>query len=194
MKNNNTEKTNSKQNYCIKAIEEKYKEKALNLVEEVFTEHENAKEGKLVRSLVEEIRNHTNYLPELELIMVDWQDEVIGYVMFSRFALEGHYADELLLLTPAAVKTKLQRQHISKALIEYGFEKAREMGFHAVLVEGNPANYHARGFQTAADYGILAGKTVHLPAIECLMAAELTEGALKHIHGYVEYDCYSCLT
>lgn len=172
----------------ITSMEAKYATKALDLVEQVFTESENAKEGKLVRSLVKEIRNHTNYLPELELIMVDEQDNVIGYVMFSRFALEGKYADELLLLTPVAVKTDLQRQHISKELIEYGFQKAKNMGFTAVLVEGNPANYHARGFKTAADYGILAGKTLHLPAIECLMATELTEGALHHIHGYVEYN------
>lgn len=178
----------------IKSMETKYETPALNLVEQVFTEHDNETEGKLVRSLVEEIRSHANYLPQLELIMVNEKDEVIGYVMFSRFSLEGRYADELLLLSPAAVKTALQRQHISKELIEYGFQKAREMGFTAVLVEGNPANYHARGFKTAADYGILAGKTVHLPSIDCLMAAELVEGALSHIHGYVEYDCYSSLT
>ncbi len=42
--------------------------------------------------------------------------------MFSRFHLEGKYEDEVLLLTPVAVKTELQRQHISKDMIEYGFE------------------------------------------------------------------------
>lgn len=178
----------------IKSMETKYEAKSLDLVEQVFTEYDNEQEGKLVRSLVEEIRNHTNYLPELELIMVDELDEVIGYVMFSRFSLEGKYADELLLLSPAAVRTSLQRQHISKELIEYGFQEAKKMGFSAVLVEGNPANYRARGFKTAADYDILAGKTVHLPSIDCLMATELVEGALNHIHGYVEYDCYKSLT
>ena len=153
----------------IKAMEEKYRLPALDMVEAVFTEHENAKEGKMVRSLVEEIRSLRFYVPELELIMVDERDEVIGYVCFSRFHLEGKYEDELLLLSPVAVKTSLQRQHISKELIEYGFEKAKELGYKAVIVEGNPQNYHARGFVTSADYGIIPAESVKLPAPECLM-------------------------
>lgn len=104
------------------------------------------------------------------------------------------FEDKLLLLAPAAVETTLQRQHISKELIEYGFQKAAKMGFEAVLVEGNPKNYHARGFRTAADYGILPGKTVHLPHIDCLMVKELKQGALKQIKGTLDYDFYRALT
>ena len=74
--------------------------------------------GKLVRSLVEEIRSKRVYLPELDLVMVDECNRVIGYAMFSRFHLEGRYEHQLLLLSPVAVKTELQRQHISKELIE----------------------------------------------------------------------------
>ena len=40
----------------VKSMEEKYLLPSLELVEAVFTAHENAEEGKLVRSLVEEIR------------------------------------------------------------------------------------------------------------------------------------------
>ena len=177
----------------VKCMEPGYLQRSLDLVETVFTEHENAQEGKLVRSLVEEIRSKRFYLPELELVMVDETDEVIGYVMFSRFHLGGKYQQELLMLTPAAVKTSLQRQHISKELIEYGFQRAVELGYKAVIVEGNPRNYRARGFVTAADHGILPGKTIHLPAIECLMVKELVPGALQQIHGSVEYDDYKVL-
>lgn len=181
-------------NRQIKCMEDKYLEPSLKLVERVFTAHENEKEGKLVRALVEEIRSKRFYIPELELLMVDADsDEVIGYVMFSRFHLQGRYENELLILTPAAVKTELQRRHISKELIEYGFEKAQELGFKAIIVEGNPRNYHARGFMTAADHGILPGKTVHLPHIECLMVKELVPGALEEIRGIVEYTDYQTL-
>ena len=177
----------------IKSMEESYRLPALELVEAVFTAHENAEEGKLVRSLVEEIRSKRFYLPELELVMVDERDQVIGYAMFSRFHLEGKYEDRLLLLSPVAVKTELQRQHISKELIEYGFLRARELGYKAVIVEGNPQNYRSRGFVTAADYGILPGNKVQLPAIECLMVKELEPGALNEIRGSVAYDDYEAL-
>ena len=178
----------------IKAMEDKYLLPSLELVEAVFTDHESAEEGKLVRSLVEEIRSNRFYDPRLELIMVESDtDEVLGYVNFSRFHLEGKYEDKLLLLSPVAVKTQLQRQHISKELIEYGLEKARGLGYKAVIVEGNPMNYRSRGFRTSADYGITAHESVGLPAPECLMVQELVPGGLAGIQGQVCYSDYECL-
>ena len=178
----------------IKTMKEKYLLPALELVEAVFADYENAEEGRVVRRLAEEIRRKKYYLPELELIMVESDtDEVIGYCMFSRFHLEGKYENELLILTPVAVKTQLQRQHISKELIEYGFEKAKELGCRAVIVEGNPMNYRSRGFVTSADYGITAHETVGLPAPECLMVKELVPCGLEGIHGQVNYSFYESL-
>ncbi len=171
----------------IKSMEDKYLLPAARMVEAVFTASETAEEGALVRRLVEEIRGKRFYLPQLELIMVDENDAVIGYVMFSRFHLEGRYENELLILTPVAVKTELQRQHISRELIEYGFRKAAELGYKAVIVEGNPMNYRSRGFVTSAPYGIIAHESVGLPAPECLMVRELVPGGLEGIHGQLCY-------
>ena len=181
-------------NRIIKSAAEGYLQESLDLVERVFTASEGEESGKLVRSLVEEIRSKRFYLPELDLVMVDENDRVIGYAMFSRFHLEGKYEDQLLLLSPVAVKTELQRQHISKELIEAGFEKAKEMGYEAVLVEGNPQNYNPRGFETSYQYGIVAGPKINLPAVECLMVKELVSGALESIKGIVDYSDYECLT
>ncbi len=169
-------------------------EKSLELVETVFTESEGEKSGKIVRSLVEEIRSKQYYLPELDLIMVNEESDIIGYAMFSRFHLGGKYENQLLLLTPIAVKTELQRRHISKELIEFGFEKAKEMGYKAIIVEGNPRNYNPRGFETSCNYGIVAGEGVHLPSPECLMVKELQDGALQDIKGTVDYSYYHFLT
>ena len=180
-------------NRIIKSMEEKYMAPALPFVEKVFTEWSNVEEGKLVRRLVEEIRSKKYYIPELEFIMVNEEDEVIGYVMFSRFHLEGKFEEELLILTPVAVKTELQRQHISKELIEHGFEIAKKLGFKVVLVEGNPQNYRSRGFDSSYKYGIEAGPTLDLPHPDCLMVKELEDGALEHISGLVDYSYYETL-
>ena len=176
----------------ITSMKPEYLLPSLELVEQVFTEHENADEGKLVRRLVEEIRSKKYYLPELELLMLE-DGEVVGYVMFSRFHLGGKYDDRLVILTPAAVKTNLQRQGISRELITYGLRKAAEMGFTAALVEGNPANYRARGFKTSANHGIVAGPNIHLPHVDCLMVAELVPGGLEGITGMVDYGMYETL-
>ena len=177
----------------IKSMEGKYLLPSLELVEAVFTAHSDAEEGKLVRSLVEEIRSKRFYLPELDLVMVNEKDEVIGLVIFTRFHLEGKYENELLLLSSAAVKTELQRQHISRDLIEYGLTKAAAMGYKAVIVEGNPMNYRSRGFVTSQPFGITAHESVGLPAPECLMVQELVPGGLEGIHGQVCYSDYECL-
>lgn len=139
-------------NRKILSMEYKYLQSSLDMIRRTFTNSETAEEAQIVVNLVEEIRANDYYMPELELIMVDENDEVIGYAMFSRFHLEGKFSDELLILNPVAVKTELQRQHISKELIEYGLEKAKKMGFKVVIVEGNPMNYRNRGFKTSLNF------------------------------------------
>ena len=177
----------------ITSMKPEYLTASLELVERVFTEYENEEEGRTVRALVEEIRSKKYYLPKLELLMLE-DGEPVGYVMFSRFHIEGKYEDRLLLLSPAAVRTDLQRQHICRDLIEYGFARAREMGYTAAMVEGNPANYRARGFKTSADFGIVAGPNIHLPHVDCLMVTELVPGGLEGIRGKVDYSIYDVLT
>ena len=177
----------------IKAMEIKYRTSSLELVEDVFAEYDSPEEARVVRQLVEEIRSKKYYIPELELIMVDQNDEVIGYAMFSRFHIEGRYENELLLLSPVAVKTELQRQHISKELLEYGFDVAKTLGFKAVLVEGNPQNYKNRGFQSSYKFGIEAGPNINLPHPDCLMVKELEDGALENMRGLVDYSFYESL-
>ncbi len=177
----------------MKSMEAKYLLPSLELIEKVFTEYDSPQEGKTVRKLVEEIRAKKYYLPELEFIMVNEADEIIGYAMFSRFHIEGNYENELLILTPVAVKTELQRQHISKEILEHGFKAAKAMGFKAILVEGDPRNYNPRGFMPSYKFGIEAGPDIHLPHPDCLMIKELEEGALEHIHGFVDYAFYDVL-
>ena len=60
-------------------------------------------------------------LPELELIMVNELDDLMGYDMFSRLHLERKYDKELLIST-LGVKMDFQRQHVSKDIIESGFQ------------------------------------------------------------------------
>ncbi len=177
----------------IQPVEKKHLLPTLELVEDVFTRHDCAGEGRMVRRLVEEIRAKRCYVPQLDLMMADGSGTVIGYAMFSRFPIEGKYEDELLLLSPVAVKTQLQRRHISKELLEYGFAEAKALGFKAVLVEGDPRNYASRGFQAGWRFGITAGPHVELPSPDCLMVKELEPGGLEKMSGLVDFSFYEAL-
>ena len=177
----------------IRKIKQSELEDSLCFVEKVFTDSEGEESGELVKNLVKEIISKKYYEPNLDLIMVNEKDEIIGYTLFSRFAIDNKYDDTLLLLSPVAVKTELQRRHISKDLIEYGLAKAKELGYKAVIVEGNPRNYNPRGFKSSFNYGIYAHESVGLTDPECLMVIELEEGALNDISGYVDYRYYDAL-
>ncbi|MBQ2806634.1 MAG: N-acetyltransferase [Clostridia bacterium] len=177
----------------IKTVTKDRYVESMDFTYKVFCDSEGEEDALVVRDLIAEIRSKGYYVPELDLIMVNEQDEIIGHVMFSRFHIEGRYQNELLILTPVSVKTELQRQHISKDLIEYGFERAKELGYTLCMVEGNPQNYRSRGFQTSADYGVYADESVGLPAPECLMITELVPGALDGVSGYVNYGMYETL-
>lgn len=177
----------------IKPMEAQYLTPSLDMVEEVFAQHDGESEGKLVRRLVEEIRAKKYYIPELEFVTVNEDNSVIGYAMFSSFHIEGKYENELLILTPVAVKTEFQRQHISKEILEHGFVKAKELGFKAVLVEGDPKNYNPRGFRASYNFGVTAGPNIKLPHPDCLMLKELEENALDNISGLVDYSFYEAL-
>lgn len=176
----------------IRPITPAYRQAALELVERVFTAWRDDQEGRMVRRLVRDIRRGPTYVPELELIALE-DGALAGYAMFSRFSLAGQRNDRLLLLTPVAVETALQRRHISKDLLEFGFAQALALGFDAVLVEGDPANYRPRGFVTAAAQGIVPGQTVRLPSLDCLMVKALRPGALETLAGTVEYTAYPAL-
>lgn len=152
----------------ITPMDSQHLDESARFVQDVFADAEGRKSAQTVQQLVLEIRS-------------------------KRFHLEGRYENELLLLAPVVVKTDCQRQHVSKDIIEFGFHRAVEMGFKAVIVEGDPQNYKARGFRTSRDLGIVAGKTVALPSPECLMVKELVDGALLHISGIVEYSDYQYL-
>ena len=78
-------------NRIIKSMEDKYLSRSLDMVRRTFTDSENAEEADLVVRLIKEIRSMSTYVPELELIMVNDEDEVIGYALFSRFHLGGNH-------------------------------------------------------------------------------------------------------
>ena len=176
----------------IKSVTANEMNSTLDFVEKVFTDSEDAESGKLVRNLLAEIRSKKYYVPELDLIMVNENDEIMGHVLFSRFHIEGKYENEFLILTPVSVRTELQRQHISKELIEYGLKEAKDLGYKFCM-EGNPQNYRSRGFLTSADFGIFADESVGLPHPDCLMIQELVPGALEGVGGYINYRMYESL-
>jgi len=135
-------------------------------------------------NLVNAIRKTKSYESGFSLVAVK-EDIILGHVLFSRgFITHRGRRFKCLILGPIAVHPEHQRKGIGKALVNEGLERAKEVGFGAVIVVGDPAYYSAFGFKPAG--GMRLRTTLGIPE-ENFMAKEISRNALRGILGTVMF-------
>lgn len=171
------------------------------LVRESFLKGTPYSDGQAEVALIHEIREKGYYLPEGAFV-AERDGEMAGHFMLSRLPLSedaagnfdpGRVREDILLLAPVAVKFACLYQGIGTEMLSQGVKWAKDRGFRAIVVEGNPDYYHRFGFQSAYDYGILPTDAVQLPRPECLMIQPLYPGALEGIKGFIGYGMYEAV-
>ena len=102
------------------------------------------------------LRDDPAFVKELDFVMQRLDGALIGQNMFMRTVINSDDGSDLDVLTmgPICVTPELKRQGYGKALLDYSLEKAAEMGFGAVLFEGNIDFYGKSGFDYARKFGI----------------------------------------
>lgn len=134
------------------------------------------KEGADEHYFAHVMRSHEDFIPELAFVL-EKDGQIIGNVMYTKSRLidEKGEEKEIVSFGPVCVHPDYQRQGLSRALLEHSFEKAKEMGYDAVVIFGNPANYVGRGFKSCRKYNVcLDGDYFPTP----LLVKELKEGTL----------------
>ncbi len=140
-----------------------------------------------VASLVEAIRNSSNFIPELSLVAAE-NDKVTGHILFSRILIAASEESvPALALAPLAVTPMMQRQGIGRKLIEAGLSKCRELDHSIAVVVGNPRYYERFGFQKASKFNLES--SLPFPD-EAFMVLELKTDALINVTGTVMYPTY----
>ena len=101
------------------------------------------------------LREDPAFVRELDFVM-EKDGVLIGQNMFMRTVINSDDGSDLDVLTmgPICITPELKRQGYGKALLDYSLEKAAEMGFGAVLFEGNIDFYGKSGFDYARKFGI----------------------------------------
>lgn len=141
---------------------------------------------------VERLRRGQNYIPELSLVAC-CGGELAGQVMLSktfvrpdRVSVSRPEPFRVLLLAPLAVKLEYRRRGIGAMLVNEAFRRARELGWTAVVLVGDPAYYGRLGFSLASRYGIYAAedRQMYEPYLQIY---ELTPGALDGVSGTLEF-------
>lgn len=126
---------------------------------------------------VNQMRNHPDFIPELAFVL-ELDGQLIGNVMYTRSWLidEQDSRKAILSFGPLSIHPDYQRKGYGKQLLEHSFAAARELGYDAIVIFGNPDNYVSRGFRSCKKYNVSLEGNLFPTA---LLVKELTSGALS---------------
>lgn len=135
------------------------------------------------------LRESPDFLAELDYVALH-DDRIVGSIFYTKATIKGDDGVERSALSfgPVSVLPLLQGQGIGTLLIESTLERAREIGFGAVLIYGDPGYYERFGFVAAERFEIGTPDDFYADALQAL---ELAPGALDGCAGrFFESDAY----
>ncbi len=133
---------------------------------------------------VTDIRKSPNYIPELSLV-AEIAGELAGYIMFSRFTYNNKGSiKEILLLAPLCVRKDQRNTGVGSLLVSNSLITARNLGYTAVVLAGDPAYYSRFGFNASIMYNIKNGNGF---PDENILMYELQPDALKNAAGFISF-------
>jgi predicted N-acetyltransferase YhbS len=138
--------------------------------------------------LIHNMRNSDQFIKELDYVAIH-NNEIVGNIVYAKAKIKNN-TNEYGVITfgPVSVLPIHQKKGIGKKLIEYTIQKAKEMGYNAIIIYGNPKYYERFGFKSGKEYEITDMEGNYNNA---LMVLELFTGALENIYGkFYEGDVY----
>lgn len=129
-------------------------------------------------------RSHPDFIPELDFVM-EVDGSIIGHVMFSRAEVICDDGSSLPILTfgPISIAPDHKRQGYGIILLRHALDKAKEMGFGAVFMEGNIDFYGHAGFVLASSLKVHYHAEPRESEVPYFLGLELKEGYLNGIEG-----------
>ncbi len=101
------------------------------------------------------LRDDPDFVRELNYVM-EKDGRLIGQNIFMRAVINSDEGGNVpvLAMGPICITPELKRKGYGKKILDYTLERAAEMGFGAVLFEGNIDFYGKSGFDYARKFGI----------------------------------------
>lgn len=128
-----------------RAVEELTREAFWNIYNPGCTEH----------YMVHVMRNHEDFVPELDLV-IEMDGKIVGSIVYTKSKLvddEGN-AKTILTFGPFYIAKEYQRKGLGKRLQEASYEKAIELGYDSIVIFGAPLNYVTSGFKSCKKYNV----------------------------------------
>lgn len=130
------------------------------------------------------LRDDPAFVPGLDFVM-EQNGRLIGQNIFMRTVIEADDGRIVPVLTmgPIGIIPDLKRRGYGKKLLDYSLQKAAQMGFGAVLFEGNIAFYGKSGFDYAEKFGIRYHGLPEGADASFFLCKELVPGYLNGVTG-----------
>ena len=168
--------------YTIRLEEKKDHAEVEHLIRESFWNV--YRPGCLEHYVIHVLRDDPAFIRELDFVM-EQDGRIIGQNMFMRTVIEADDGSVVPVLTmgPTCITPGLQRKGYGKKLLDYSLERAAEMGFGAVLFEGNIGFYGKSGFDYASRFGIRYHDLPEDADSSFFLCKELIPGYLRSVTG-----------
>lgn len=139
--------------------------------------------------LVHIMRNSKAFIKELDMVAIV-DDIIVANIMYTKAKIlcDNGQVRDIISFGPISVLPNFQGKGIGSMLIEHTKVLARNLGYSAILIYGDPNFYSRVGFITAENFGI--GTADDMYAVP-LQACELIDGALSDCKGrFIEASIY----
>jgi len=131
--------------------------------------------------LMYSMRNSDAFIKELDIV-AEIDGRIVGNIVYTKAKILGDDGNsyDVICFGPISVLPKFQGKGIGGVLIEHTKNLAKQLGYRAILIYGDPEYYSRYGFVAAKTYGI--GTPDNMYAVP-LQAYELFSGALHNCEG-----------
>ena len=172
----------NKNDYTIRLEKQEDYRETENLIREAFWNV--YRPGCSEHYVIHVLRDDPAFVKELDFVM-EKNGRLIGQYMFMKTVIEADDGRAISVLTmgPIGITPPLKRKGYGKILLDYSLEKAAELGFGAVLFEGNIGFYGKSGFDYASRFGIRYHDLPEDADSSFFLCRELIPGYLDGITG-----------
>ncbi len=131
--------------------------------------------------ILHNLRKSNDSIPELDFV-AEKAGQIVGQIAYSRGIIKCKQGEEKEVITfgPVSVLPAFQKRGIGSTLIIHAINLARDMGYPAICIYGDPRYYSRFGFRCAEKYEI---KTADDKFAVALQVLELKQGALNNVSG-----------
>lgn len=150
------------------------------------------REGCFEHLIIHNLRKSKSFVKELDYC-IEVKNKIIANIVYAKgnLKLENGKIREILIFGPVSVLPEYQKKGYGKKLINYTIEKAKKLGYDAIVITGNPKYYKKFGFESCYKYKIYYEGLDKNEEAPFFMIKILNDNNVKNLKGiYSDPDCY----